>query len=660
MTQEWASKNQKYMVSFIDYVKELLRNSTTQSGASSTPPQGPVWDAEANAPVHTASMPAIEQLSAAFGLSEFEKSLLVLCSAVELDSEVPKLCAKVNGNPDATFATFSLALSVLPDAHWSALVPTSPLRRFRLIELYGQGPVTGCQLRIDERVLHYLVGISYLDKSVHGLFEPVATADAAGESQRAIALSIVNAWKYAEMTGGQPLGIIQLVGPDEASKKQVAGQACGQLGLNLWQIAGDLLPSKADELEALTQLWIRESVLLRASLYICAHDVEQSAAQKLVTRFAGRLSGLSFLSRRDASPADTLPALSFNVSKPTKAEQRAIWQGLLLKDVSSEKAELCNQAIVRAVNQFNLNIESIQSAAYEAHLSISGGEQPASAIWHACQKVALPRLPDLAQRIVPHVTLEDIVLPDREKDLLGSIVATVRQRYKVYEEWGFGMREGRGLGIAALFAGDSGTGKTMSAEAIAGELGLDLYRIDLSMVVSKYIGETEKNLRRVFDAAEDGGAILFFDEADALFGKRSEVKDSHDRYANIEVGYLLQRIETYRGLAILTTNMKGALDSAFVRRIKFLVNFPFPDERSRKEIWKKIMPKAALGNKPLDYDLLARLDVTGGGIYNIALTAAFLAADEETQVEMRHVMKAAKQEYDKMERPMPEIGWSKS
>ena len=215
------------------------------------------------------------------------------------------------------------------------------------------------------------------------------------------------------------------------------------------------------------------------------------------------------------------------------------------------------------------------------------------------------------------------------------------------------------MGISALFAGASGTGKTMAAEVLARELRLDLYRIDLSAVVSKYIGETEKNLRRVFDAAEDGGVVLLFDEADALFGKRSEVKDSHDRYANIEVSYLLQRMETYRGLAILTTNLKNAIDPAFLRRIRFIVQYPFPDAAQRAEIWRRIFPE----NTPtdgLEVSKLSRLNVAGGHIRNIALNAAFLAAEASEPVRMPHLLRAARSEYAKLEKPLTESeigGW---
>jgi SpoVK/Ycf46/Vps4 family AAA+-type ATPase len=253
------------------------------------------------------------------------------------------------------------------------------------------------------------------------------------------------------------------------------------------------------------------------------------------------------------------------------------------------------------------------------------------------------------------------VLPKMEMDLLKQIGAQVRQRNMVYVEWGFARKMNRGFSISALFAGDSGTGKTMAAEVIANELRLNLYRIDLSAVVNKYIGETEKNLRRLFDAAEDGGAILLFDEADALFGKRSEVKDSHDRYANVEINYLLQRIESYRGLAILATNMKSALDTAFLRRLRFIVTFPFPGVADRRRLWEKVFLQddlthglAAPPLDRLDYDRLARLNLAGGHIHNVALNAAFMAAHAGTKVNMPLILEAARAEFLKLDRPLNE------
>ncbi|PDW02492.1 ATP-binding protein [Candidatus Viridilinea mediisalina] len=269
------------------------------------------------------------------------------------------------------------------------------------------------------------------------------------------------------------------------------------------------------------------------------------------------------------------------------------------------------------------------------------------------------RLDDLAQRIEPFAAWDDLVLSEGQQLVLQSMAAQVRQRAKVYEQWGFASKGRRGLGLSALFAGPSGTGKTTAAEVLAATLQLDLYKIDLSAIVNKYVGETEKNLRRIFDAAEAGGAVLLFDEADALFGKRSEVKDSHDRYANIEVSYLLQRMEAYLGLAILTTNMKHALDQAFLRRIRFVVQFPFPDVAQRLALWQRAFPKAT-PTEGLNFHALAQLNTTGGNIRNIALNAAFLAADAGEPVRMQHILHATRIEYAKQEKTLAQseiAGW---
>jgi SpoVK/Ycf46/Vps4 family AAA+-type ATPase len=349
--------------------------------------------------------------------------------------------------------------------------------------------------------------------------------------------------------------------------------------------------------------------------------------------------------------------IALDVHKPTVAEQRLIWSCAL-----GDKAAKLNGQLDELVAQFSLSATAIRSACTQA---LSGGSTASpkldpQTLWDACRAQARPRLDNLAQHIKPVATWDDLVLPETEVHTLREIAMHVRQRTKVYQTWGFARKSARGLGISALFSGASGTGKTMAAEVLANELRLDLYRIDLSQVVSKYIGETEKNLRRVFDAAEDGGAALLFDEADALFGKRSEVKDSHDRYANIEVSYLLQRMEAYRGLAILTTNMKTALDPAFQRRIRFVVQFPFPDAEHRARIWQRVFP-ATTPTEKLDADRLARLNVAGGNIRNIALNAAFLAADTKQPVKMEHLLRATRSEYAKLEKPLTDSetgGWT--
>jgi SpoVK/Ycf46/Vps4 family AAA+-type ATPase len=345
------------------------------------------------------------------------------------------------------------------------------------------------------------------------------------------------------------------------------------------------------------------------------------------------------------------------VEKPGAGEQQALWHHVL-----GPAADRLNGQVESIVMQFHLGVHGMHAASAEVFSKSS--QEPAevlgSLLWDACRAQARSRLDDLAQRLEPVGTWDDLVLPEPQRQTLREIAVHVRQRAKVYERWGFAARGASGLGISALFAGASGTGKTMAAEVLANELRLDLYRIDLSQVVSKYIGETEKNLRRVFDAAEEGGAILLFDEADALFGKRSEVRDSHDRYANIEVSYLLQRMEAYRGLAVLTTNMKSALDQAFLRRIRFITHFPFPDAAQRAEIWQRIFPSHT-PTEGLDVRLLARLNVAGGNIRNIALNAAFLAADAGEPVRMTHLLRAARGEYAKLEKTLTDAetgGWT--
>jgi AAA+ superfamily predicted ATPase len=635
MSESWTLKNQQYLLACMEQTKAFLKGHPSRSDDKKLEP-GLLWNGE--------PLPAIEHVCQTFSLSSFERQVLLLCAAEELDSEVSGLCAVAHGNQNASYPTFSIALSALPAPHWSALSPTGPLRLFKLVSLLGlpQVPITRCQLRIEERVLHYLTGISYVERSLHGLVEEVrddAAAAAAVKSHDSSANLVLHAWGKI-----RPLRA-QLVGPDEASKKTVASSVCRQLGLGLWQISGEIVPQSPEELETLVQVWDRESALLGSALYVKATDLEP-AAEKVVKRLLTRVAGPAFLSTSQHWQQDSfMPVVE--VSKPTKREQRLIWESFL-----GTIDEQLSGAISQVLNQFDLSAASIQSAASDAVLTMSSGEDSRAALWAAGKKVAQPTLSELAKRITPKATMDDLVLGEREKELLRGIIASARQRLRVYEEWGFASTNERGLGISVLFAGDNGTGKTTAAEAIAHELDLDLYRIDLSIVVNKYIGETEKNLKRIFDSAEDGGAILLFDEADALFGKRSEVKDSHDRYSNIEVGYLLQRMESYRGLAVLTTNMKNSLDNAFTRRIRFTVNFPFPDEKSRIEIWKKVFPKSVPVDD-LDIVRLARFDLAGGNIRNIALGASFMAADEDLPINMTHIARATRQEYDKIGRPFP-------
>jgi hypothetical protein len=429
------------------------------------------------------------------------------------------------------------------------------------------------------------------------------------------------------------------------------------------------LPLAPADLEALIRLWEREAALSGSALLLDCDDLDPADAARAaaVGQFADRTTAPLIVTGRGRWPAGQRAALVWEVPRPTPSEQRALWMRSL-----GEAGNELNGRLDAVTSQFNLSAPLIHAAAAQALAAVasrgggpeSGADARASelgvALWDACRSHARPRLDDLATHLPAAAAWEDLILPEAQRGVLRDMVAHVRQRARVYEAWGFAARGARGLGVSALFAGASGTGKTLAAEVLAGELRLDLYRIDLSQVVSKYIGETEKNLRRVFDAAEEGGAVLLFDEADALFGKRSEVKDSHDRYANIEVSYLLQRMEAYRGLAILTTNMKSALDPAFLRRLRFVVQFPFPDAEQRAQIWRRVFP-AQTPTDRLDVHKLAQLNATGGTIRNVALQAAFLAAESGEPVRMAHLVRAARTEYAKLERPLSDTeiaGWA--
>ena len=584
--------------------------------------------------------PAPAILSHRLGLGQFEANILLLCAAIELDTRIATLCARAQNDPARPYPTFALALALFDDPVWEALSPERPLRYWRLIEMNQPGaqPLTSSALRADERVVNYLKGLNYLDDRLMPLLMPLTdTVDELPLSQQQQADTIV---QYLR-TASDRLPVVHLLGADSASKQSVAKCAAQELGVSVYRLPADMLPTSWAELETLARLFQRESQLLPVALYLDVQDSDKELP--VVNRFLARTACLVFLDTRDPCSPLGRNALTLDVAKPSAAEQEATWRKAL--------GEPENQAPALLAGQFNLNLTEIERIAHTAT-----GEQPPTfeQVWDASLMASRPRLDTLAQRLeVTAQTWDDLVLPEPEKKLLRQIMDQVGQRHLVYERWGFGRRMSRGLGISALFAGESGTGKTLAAEVIAHELKLNLYRIDLSQVVNKYIGETEKNLRKLFDAAEDGGTILFFDEADALFGKRSEVKDSHDRYANIEINYLLQRMEAYRGLAILATNMKSALDTAFMRRLRFIVNFPFPGIAERKRIWERAFPKEA-ETEDLDYERLARFNLTGGSIQNIAINAAFLAASVGSSVTMSLIFEAARNEFRKLDKPVNE------
>lgn len=653
--ETWHEANQRYLVVALNQLHESLSQHLAGEAIALEPGDGQRWD-EALHEIATAmeAPPALEWLSNTFSLSPFERDLLLLCAGIELDSTVARVCTQLIGDPRRPSPTFGLALSVLQDPHWSAITPAGPLRHWRLIEIGTAPSLTTSPLRVDETILHYLAGVPHLDERLAVMAEAVLPMEALPPSQKQVVDNLIGLWPQNESWETWP--VLQLIGPSDSASRLVAATLCHRTGLQLYFMKAKDIPALSPERESLKRLWERQILLHPSALLIEASGTESHEVTNYAQWFVEGFQGPTLLSGRGVLELNRRRASRVDIGPPTTAEQQSQW-----KDALGPFAHELNGHLDGIMAQFHLEPQAIKAVGQRVMAKYAMGqvERLETVLWEACREQARTKLDALAQHIQSTATWDDLVLPDLQCQTLREIAANVRQRTRVYETWGFAGKGTRGLGIAALFSGASGTGKTLAAEVLANELRMDLHKIDLSHVISKYIGETEKNLHRVFEAAEVSGAILLFDEADAIFGRRSEVKDSHDRYANIEVSYLLQRMEAYRGLAILTTNMKDALDPAFLRRIRFVVEFPFPDSQQRAEIWRRVFPKQA-PTEGLDYSKLARLNVTGGNIQNIALNAAFLAADGNEPVQMKHVAIAARSEHVKLGKPFAQVetaGW---
>lgn len=601
------------------------------------------------------------QFGRALGLSAFEQDILLLLYLHGTNLGIADLCA-ARSESDNGYPTFALSLRLGQDDEWGswpperqnkntrlaaqpdwrALSPEGPLRHWKIIEITQPGgkPLISSALRLDERIVNHFKGLDYLDDRIAGLcwlrsFE----ADPTSESQQnALDEATARLRALADHTNRLT---VQMPGSDVSTRQLFALNLAASLRAQLYRVSLDQLQNGATAAD-FARLWNRECRLQQIALEIDATDAPADYVNAL-TRLVESLDGIIVVDVTDPVPG-LKTALILDAARPTPTEQRELWLHALGEE-SGGWAE-------RLAGQFNLNVRDIADATDLA------GVGDGALLWERLHSRGRARLEGLAQRIVPSITFDEVQLPEDTKRMLRRITDQARHRVTVYDRYGFRARLSRGLGITALFEGESGTGKTMAAEALANELRLDLYRIDLANVVSKYIGETEKNLKRVFDAAEESGAVLLFDEADAIFGKRSEVRDSHDRYANIEVSYLLQRMEAYEGLAILTTNMKSALDQAFLRRLRFVITFPFPGPEQRRRIWEGILPtdgdaeKGALeGIGALDLDALARPPLTGGQIRNIAVNGAFLAAAGNGIITMDRLCEAAQDELRKTGRP---------
>ena len=635
VAEAWPARNQRWLSKRFAFWRERLgREGDRGSEPVAAPPLEEADDFQ----------PAALQMRTLFGLTTFETELIVLAAGMEIDSALRAAVGQAQGTSprEPMRLTFSLALAVLPEPHWDAVSPLGSLRHWSLLEFDIAAGLAQAVLRIDERVLHYLTGVTAFDERLAGI---ARLDDTTGDGEDDdLSLPIATA------IGGLREPLVMLPNAISDASRRRSGRSLARavfqrVGLHTLWVDTSTLSSDPRQLMDLAHRLDREAAFTPAGVALALETDAACAAN------AGRLIAAL------RSPIITLGALS--PLQLADLSHRQVWRfNVPLQDVSASRflRPPVRRAADRALQQFRVD-DVLLDQALATVADVDDEAEVDERLWDAMREAARGGLDALAQRIDSRTTFDDLIVPPVVAAQLREIASQLGQRMRVYEEWGFGDRDRRGLGIAALFTGESGTGKTFAAEAIANAARLDLYRIDLASVVSKYIGETEKNLSRLFDAAERSGAVLLFDEADALFGKRSEVKDSHDRYANIEVAYLLQRIESYRGLAVLTTNMKSALDRAFLRRIRFIVQFPFPDEAARAQIWRLQFPaRAPLGR--IDYAALSRLQLSGGHIHSVALNAAFHAAGRGAPIEQHDLIAAARAEFAKLERTFnpPSVG----
>jgi hypothetical protein len=590
--------------------------------------------------------PALAALVDVFQLDRFERDIVLLCIACELE---PGLQA---GQPTVTTGS---VLESLPGAHWGALDEAAPLRRWGIVAVDGQAPVTAAPLWLARDIVRYLLGFDPRTGAGEVFLppvQPVLGLPSQLEAARDLAATIALATSVNRLAPA-----VELHGATEEDRLAVAELCAAELDATITIADARDLPAAAEDLEDLLGRWNRWGPLTGTLLTITgADDQHDPATRYRVARVLHRIGRPFFLSVRTPTTIEpTRPLVRREAPELTVEERAAAWMACL--DDATDRLGMTDSEPLRAEvavlsTDFRVGPRTIERICLEAealHAENAGADagaadRLAAALREGCSRSVRARMDPLAER-VPLQDVPDVALPGPEREQLAELERQIRRRHLVDVRWG--MARGRDSGVTALFAGPSGTGKTHAAMALARRLGLDLYRVNVAGVLSKYIGETEQNLDRVFTAARSGGVILLFDEADALFGKRSEVKDAHDRYANLGTAYLLQRIESSPSPTILTTNLKEGMDPAFWGRLRFVVHFPFPHEDDRREMWGSIFPPQT-PTRGLDPALLSQLAVTGGTISSIARRAAFLAADDGA-IEMRHLLAGAFSELRKLD-----------
>lgn len=620
------------------------------------------------------SMP---RLSALFGLSPFEEDIILICLAPELEKKYEKLYAYLQDDMTAKKPGVALILDLLcptpgekEDAR-SWFLPRAPLFGNRILQVVEdpQDPdpsLLSRFLKPGDRVVNFLLGIEALDKQIEPFSRLIYPQTPLSEvplprDLKTRLLSLIRGG-LQQLNNRTDKFIFYLCGPYGSGKQSFARAMCRELKLPLVVSDVEELLARKLPFEETLGLVFREALLQPAAIYLQGFQRlwEEKENYAYHLKIAGRtieeFSWLTFIAgEKTWQPAGLFHHHTFLEVRfpiPGYASRMESWK----EKVNGKFKFSCDVDFGEIATTFRFTPGQITDALAAAH-NLALLKQPDSPeismkeLYQGCRAQCNQKLASLTQKITSQYIWKDIVLPGEALGQLQAICDRVKYRHRVFDQWGFEQKFSLGKGLNALFSGSSGTGKTMAAEIIANELQLDLYKIDLSRVVSKYIGETEKNLGKIFQEAETSNAILFFDEADALFGKRSEVKDAHDRYANIETGYLLQKMEEYEGISILATNLKKNMDDAFLRRLQFIVEFPFPDDTHRLRIWKQTFPRETPINDDIDFEFLSRrFKITGGNIKNIVLNAAFLAAANPGKVSMKHVIIAAKRELDKIGR----------
>jgi SpoVK/Ycf46/Vps4 family AAA+-type ATPase len=606
------------------------------------------------------------ELARIFSLTPLDIDIVLVCLAPELDVRYDRFYGYLHDDVTRRRPTLDLTLNLLCGSMAEKIAArtrfegSSPLIAHRLVQVFEepsqpQPTFLGRCLRLDDRVTQYLLGFSEIDTRLAGLAGCVDAVT--GLDELVFSPAEREGLLRLALRAKQEAPVFYLHGPYGAGKRTVAEALANAAGKRLLVVDSRCVAAAepaAAELHVV--LAMREARLQQAAIYwedfSTLFSDEYAGIRKLIIGELESLRQLAFLGGEASwEPRGELRQLSFlrlELQYPAFAERCRLWE-TALRSVNAAEVD------IRAVaGKFRFTAGQINDAVATArNLSFRRRpDEPAVAtaeVYEAARLQSNPKLSTLARKINPCYAWRDIVLPADRLQQLREICNCVKYKSTVYGEWGFDRKLSLGKGLNVLFAGPPGTGKTMAAEVIAHELGLDLYKIDLSTMVSKYIGETEKNLSKIFTEAENSNSILFFDEADALFGKRSEVRDSHDRYANIEIGYLLQRMEEYEGVVILATNFRKNMDEAFVRRLHFSLEFPFPNEGDRRKIWEGVWPVAMPLANDVDAGWLARqFELTGGSIRNIALSAAFLAASNGGEVSMPHLLHATRREYQKM------------